>query len=209
MKLGYGLAMTFHVYIMTQYGACLGHILKSINIREEQESVAHLKTEQRDRWQMKVQFSDSKKSLNDVKFAPRHLGLKVAAASDGTVRIYEVIKLRKPIIIIPKALHHFPLGSRIWQDFFPGSLAGFWVRIRYFFQKKSCPSGVRNPGRKKFLPGFFGHPSRNFLLGCREKRSCQIVKERPYVMLSVQLCNLRCRRISILLRDADDDSSTR
>jgi nucleoporin SEH1 len=38
---------------------------------------------------MKVQLSDSKKSVNDVKFASRHLGLKVAAASDGTVRIYE------------------------------------------------------------------------------------------------------------------------
>jgi nucleoporin SEH1 len=63
---------------------------KSICIWEEQESVTHLKTEQRDRWQRKVQLSDSKKSVNDVKFAPRHLGLKVAAASaDGTVRIYE------------------------------------------------------------------------------------------------------------------------
>jgi hypothetical protein len=46
-------------------------------------------------------------------------------------------------------------------------------------EKKSCRSGVRNPGRKKFLPGFFGHPGRNFLPGCREKRSCQIVTERP------------------------------
>lgn len=63
---------------------------KTICIWEEQESVTNLKTEQRDRWQKKVQLSDSKKSVNDVKFAPRHLGLKVAAASaDGTVRIYE------------------------------------------------------------------------------------------------------------------------
>ena len=63
---------------------------KSICIWEEQESVTLLKTEQRDRWQKKVQLTDSKKSVNDVKFAPRHLGLKVAAASaDGTVRIYE------------------------------------------------------------------------------------------------------------------------
>lgn len=63
---------------------------KSICIWEEQESVTYLKVEQRDRWQKKVQLSDSKKSVNDVKFAPRHLGLKIAAASaDGTVRIYE------------------------------------------------------------------------------------------------------------------------
>jgi nucleoporin SEH1 len=61
---------------------------KSICIWEEQESVT--RTEQRDKWQRKVQLSESKKSVNDVKFAPRHLGLKVAAASaDGTVRIYE------------------------------------------------------------------------------------------------------------------------
>ena len=63
---------------------------KSICIWEEQESVTYLKVEQRDRWQKKIQLSDSKKSVNDVKFAPRHLGLKIAAASaDGTVRIYE------------------------------------------------------------------------------------------------------------------------
>lgn len=44
----------------------------------------------RGRWQKKVQLSDSKKSVNDVKFSPRYLGLKLAAASaDGIVRIYE------------------------------------------------------------------------------------------------------------------------
>jgi hypothetical protein len=90
-------------------------------------------------------------------------------------------------------IHVFGCSLRIWQDFFPGSLAGFWVRIRFFFQNparknESCRSGVRSPGRKKFLSGYFGHPGRNFLLGCREKRSCQIVKERPYIPLS-QLSN--------------------
>ncbi len=44
----------------------------------------------RGRWQKKAQLSDSKKSVNDVKFSPRYLGLKIAAASaDGMVRIYE------------------------------------------------------------------------------------------------------------------------
>jgi nucleoporin SEH1 len=69
---------------------------KTICVWEEQESVTPLKGgtsalgEQRDRWQRKVQLSDSKKSVNDVKFAPRNLGLRIAAASaDGTVRIYE------------------------------------------------------------------------------------------------------------------------
>lgn len=42
------------------------------------------------RWQCKAQLTDSKRAVNDVKFAPRHLGLKVACASaDGYVRIYE------------------------------------------------------------------------------------------------------------------------
>lgn len=63
---------------------------KTVCVWEEQESVNPLKVDQRDRWQRKVQISDSKKSVNDVKFAPRHLGLKLAAGSaDGTVRIYE------------------------------------------------------------------------------------------------------------------------
>jgi nucleoporin SEH1 len=44
----------------------------------------------RGRWQRKAQLCDSKKSVNDVQFAPRHLGLRLAAASsDGIVRIYE------------------------------------------------------------------------------------------------------------------------
>ena len=44
-----------------------------------------------DRWIRKAQLSESKGSVNDVKFAPRHQGLKLASASaDGIVRIYEV-----------------------------------------------------------------------------------------------------------------------
>ena len=42
------------------------------------------------RWQCKAQLTESKRAINDVKFAPRHLGLKLASASaDGFVRIYE------------------------------------------------------------------------------------------------------------------------
>jgi WD40 repeat protein len=42
------------------------------------------------KWALKTTLSESKKSVNDVKFAPRHLGLKIATASaDGNVRIYE------------------------------------------------------------------------------------------------------------------------
>jgi nucleoporin SEH1 len=60
----------------------------SVHIWEEQESVTIRDKERR--WQKKAQLSDSKCSVRDVKFAPRHLGLKLATASaDGFVRIYE------------------------------------------------------------------------------------------------------------------------
>jgi len=63
---------------------------RSIKIWEEQVGITRSHNESRDRWLMKAQLSDSKKAVNDVKFAPRHMGLKVASASgDGLVRIYE------------------------------------------------------------------------------------------------------------------------
>lgn len=61
-----------------------------VNIWEEQDSVSTVRNENKERWQRKVQLSDSKKGVKDVKFAPKHLGLKVATASaEGIVRIYE------------------------------------------------------------------------------------------------------------------------
>lgn len=42
------------------------------------------------RWIKKSQMNESKRAVNDVKFAPRNFGLKLATASaDGYVRIYE------------------------------------------------------------------------------------------------------------------------
>jgi WD40 repeat protein len=62
----------------------------NVHIWEEQESVTTARGEGRGKWTRKVQLLDSKRSVNDVKFAPRHLGLKLAAGSaDGMVRIYE------------------------------------------------------------------------------------------------------------------------
>ena len=61
---------------------------KTVHIWEEQEGVS--KSENRDKWIRKMQLSDSKGSVNDVKFGPRHVGLKLAAGStDGCIRIYE------------------------------------------------------------------------------------------------------------------------
>eukprot|EP01041_Mallomonas_annulata_P012857 gene12857-27109_t len=63
---------------------------KTVHIWEEQDIVNRSDIESRSRWQRKAQLTESKKSVNDVKFSPRHLGLKLATASgDGTVRIYE------------------------------------------------------------------------------------------------------------------------
>lgn len=45
---------------------------------------------ERGRWLKKSQLIESKRAINDVKFAPRVFGLKLATASaDGSVRIYE------------------------------------------------------------------------------------------------------------------------
>lgn len=41
-------------------------------------------------WNKRAQLSDARDSVNEIKFAPRHLGLKIAAGSaDGHVRVYE------------------------------------------------------------------------------------------------------------------------
>ena len=41
---------------------------------------------------LKPPVCDTKKSVNDVKFSPRHHGLKLATASaDGKVRVYEAV----------------------------------------------------------------------------------------------------------------------
>lgn len=61
-----------------------------VNIWEEQVAAVNEKSESKDKWVKKAQLSDSKKAVVDVKFAPRHLGLKIASASaEGIVRIYE------------------------------------------------------------------------------------------------------------------------
>lgn len=64
---------------------------RTVCIWEEQESVANSSIDtSKERWIKKATLQDSKRAVNDVKFAPRHLGLKVATASaDGLVRIYE------------------------------------------------------------------------------------------------------------------------
>lgn len=62
---------------------------RCVKIWEEQTSVT-TSDKNNNKWLLKATLSDSKKAVNDVKFAPRHLGLKVATASaDGVIRVYE------------------------------------------------------------------------------------------------------------------------
>lgn len=61
----------------------------TVRIWEEQEGAVG-DGQKQSRWQSKAQLTDSKRSVNDVQFAPRYHGLKIATASaDGSVRIYE------------------------------------------------------------------------------------------------------------------------
>jgi len=81
------------------------------------------------RWHPKAQLNDSHKWVQDVKFAPRHQGLKLATASaDGKVRIYEAIDVMN--------LSHWPLREE-FQDTESGEL-GFtclsWNRCQF-----ECP----------------------------------------------------------------------
>lgn len=65
---------------------------RTINIWEEQDIVVKTNSPEysKDRWLKKASVSDCKKNVYDVKFAPRFMGLKFAAAcEDGYVRMYE------------------------------------------------------------------------------------------------------------------------
>lgn len=58
------------------------------------------------RWARKAQLGDSRDSVQDIKFSPRHLGLKLAtASSDGLVRVYEAVDVMN--------LSHWPLQVRV------------------------------------------------------------------------------------------------
>lgn len=55
-------------------------------VRESAESVRKLQTH----WVKRATLVDSRTSVNDIKFAPKHLGLQLATCStDGQLRIYE------------------------------------------------------------------------------------------------------------------------
>lgn len=62
---------------------------RNVLIWEEQEGVDD-KGRIVSRWHQRAQLSDARDSVNEIKFAPRHMGLKIAAGSaDGHVRVYE------------------------------------------------------------------------------------------------------------------------
>jgi WD40 repeat protein len=72
-----------------------------VNIYQELvDSVHHQHT-----WSNVCHLVDSRDSVVDVKFAPRHLGLKLASCSaDGTIRIYEAQVFRFFEIVFSSAL---------------------------------------------------------------------------------------------------------
>ena len=62
---------------------------KNVLIWEEQEGVDGAGRVV-SKWLQRAQLSDARASVNEIKFAPRHMGLKIAAGSaDGRVRVYE------------------------------------------------------------------------------------------------------------------------
>mmetsp|Transcript_12233 Transcript_12233/g.16045 ORF Transcript_12233/g.16045 Transcript_12233/m.16045 type:complete len:330 (+) Transcript_12233:118-1107(+) len=66
----------------------------NVQIWEEQEGVLEGDSQASpgSRWHPKAQLTDSRKWVQDLKFSPRHLGLRLATASaDGKIRIYEAI----------------------------------------------------------------------------------------------------------------------
>ncbi|CAM9201161.1 unnamed protein product [Phaeothamnion confervicola] len=68
------------------------------------------------RWYPKAQLSDSRKPVMGLEFAPRHVGLKLAAASaDGCVRVYEALDAMN--------LSHWP----VQEVFEPDSAGGAGV----------------------------------------------------------------------------------
>eukprot|EP01104_Vermistella_antarctica_P014333 TRINITY_DN4486_c0_g1_i1.p2 TRINITY_DN4486_c0_g1~~TRINITY_DN4486_c0_g1_i1.p2 ORF type:complete len:312 (-),score=47.11 TRINITY_DN4486_c0_g1_i1:1096-2031(-) len=70
---------------------------RTVSIWEEAED-----SEGRSTWNKRATLVDSRDSVLDIKFAPRHLGLKLATcSSDGFIRIYEAIDVMN--------LAHWPL----------------------------------------------------------------------------------------------------
>ena len=74
-----------------EYGTLLASCSEdgSICVWEEQDS-SSLSISETQRWIRKIKIQASKKSINDVKFAHKSLGLKLASVSaDGFIRLHE------------------------------------------------------------------------------------------------------------------------
>jgi len=62
-------------------------------------------------WQLKTELVDAREEVTDVKFAPHHMGLKLALCSkDGFVRIYEAPDVMQPDHWDP--VHEFEAGGQ-------------------------------------------------------------------------------------------------
>ena len=73
-----------------------------ITIWEEQIKLWDEQSKSNNSWVKKAELRDTQASVNKIEFAPRHLGLKLAAgSSDGYIRIYEAVDIMN--------LLHWPL----------------------------------------------------------------------------------------------------
>jgi nucleoporin SEH1 len=93
-----------------EYGAALALCGEHqvVTVWEEQEAPDHAGRVV-SRWNRRAELGDARQSVHDVKFAPRHAGLRLAAASgDGAVRVYEVTDVMN--------LTHWPLADEFRGD---------------------------------------------------------------------------------------------
>lgn len=80
-----------------------------VHIWEEQSSYVVAEGADTMRWHQKATLSDSRRPVRDIEFAPNHLGLRLAAASqDGTVRIYDAVDVMN--------LEHWPVQGSFDTD---------------------------------------------------------------------------------------------
>eukprot|EP00743_Colponemidia_sp_Colp-15_P001728 GILK01001887.1.p1 GENE.GILK01001887.1~~GILK01001887.1.p1 ORF type:complete len:319 (-),score=44.64 GILK01001887.1:183-1139(-) len=89
----------------------------------EEKDTGNQASEKASQWTLKATLADSRDSVSDIKFAPQHLGFKLATCSaDGTVRIYEATDVMN--------LSSWPLMEE-FESHKAGSNAISWNPSRY------------------------------------------------------------------------------
>jgi nucleoporin SEH1 len=96
-------------FLDTHHHQQTGGAASSSSSMEGGDRLSAASTTTASRWVSKATLSDARRSVSDVEFAPRHLGLRLASASaDGIVRIYEAIDAMN--------LNHWKLEAEIEEN---------------------------------------------------------------------------------------------